>query len=104
MWNSADDPCAGLSILVVPAYSRAFPENNFQSSTRIAYSRILVLLLQVRYFQGFQQNLAGVYPENEMFSPSLQHDAVMMTPFSRSITVSRAAARCNNRSLVASEL
>lgn len=26
-----------------PVYSRAFPENNIQNSTRIAYSRILVL-------------------------------------------------------------
>jgi hypothetical protein len=52
-------------------------------------------------FQGFQHNLAGGYPENALFSLSLQHNAVMMKPFSRSTTVT--AARCNNRSLVTSE-
>jgi hypothetical protein len=65
--KDADRLCTGLCILGLSAYSRAFPENYFQSSTRIAYSRILVLPLKMRCFQRFQQSLAGFYPEIALF-------------------------------------
>jgi hypothetical protein len=52
----------GLSIFVPPAYSSDLPEDDFQSSTRIAYSRILLLSLKICCFQRFQQFLGGMFP------------------------------------------
>jgi hypothetical protein len=44
-----------LSVLVLRAYSRAFPDINFQWSPRISFSRILVLPLKIRFVHGFWQ-------------------------------------------------
>jgi hypothetical protein len=86
-------------VICTPLFSRAIPNNNFQSGARSPYSRILVLPLKMRCFQGFRQLLTGLFPENALLSLYLQLNAVMMT-----LHYSRAAARCNNRSLVASAL
>jgi hypothetical protein len=83
---------SGHSIPGLPAYSRGFSEDNFQSSMRIAYYRIHVLPLKMRCFQGFQQILAGFYPEVMLFSLFLQQNASMMTHFSHSAAVKQLPA------------
>jgi hypothetical protein len=72
-------------------YSRAFPENSFRINTRIAYLRILVLPLNMHFFQGFQQHFAGCSSESALFSQYWQHNAVMMTTL-LVVHYSRAAA------------
>jgi hypothetical protein len=89
------------SIGIALAICYTFPEKTFQSSTRIAYSRILVLPLKIRCFQGFQQNLAGCSPRmcDFRYLCSICRDDDALLTF----RCSRVAARCNHRTFVASE-
>jgi hypothetical protein len=78
--------CCGLN-------SRTFPNINFQSSPSTSYYRILVPL-KIRFDQGLG-NFRGFYLKNALFRYVC---SLMMTLHYRN-----AAARCNNRSFVASE-
>jgi hypothetical protein len=89
-----EHPQASLFSCNVCAYFSCFSDINFQRSPRISISRILVLPLKIRFVHGFWQ-FRGFYIKDALFRSVC---CIMMTLHYR-----RAAARCNNKSFVASE-
>jgi hypothetical protein len=84
---------------VLTARSLVLPRTTF----KVAQAQFVILLpLKNRSFQLGKQDFCGVLPPMAPFSLYLQHQGVLITPL-RMLHYSRAAARCNNRTLVASD-